>query len=159
MIAAAQGTLHEDGIEPAAEFPADRLEDAGVLETGSQMQADRCDVSAVSDNGDHLTPGPLFASLEKFTEKATSNTFTGMVRMKVDGVFEGVPVGGARPIGAGIGVAYYAGVRFCVTFGNQVRQAFEQDGFASSRDFGGVWRGELKGRGAFEDVVCVDGGN
>jgi hypothetical protein len=159
LIAAAQGTLHEDGIEPAAEFPADRLEDAGVLETGIQMQADRCDVSAVSDNGDHLTPGPLFASLEKFTEKAASYAFAGMVRMKVDGVFEGVPVGWTWPIGAGIGVAYDAGVRFCVTFGNQVRQAFAQDGFAATRDFGGVWRGEFKGRGPFEDVVRVDGGN
>jgi len=48
--------LHQHGIEPAAEFEADRLQRADVAESKARMQADRRDLRAVADDGDHLPP-------------------------------------------------------------------------------------------------------
>src|SRR5690349_6324312 len=96
---------HPDDIDPAARFEADRLEDADGAELEALMQADRAAVAAVADHRYHLAVPLRLAVVDQRFQQHPPDSLPCTVGADIDRVLDGMPVGRARPVRPGVGIA------------------------------------------------------
>src|ERR1043166_9655340 len=154
-VAGTERALHQHDVEPAAEFESGRLQRADHTEAQRAVEPDRGRVAAVADHGDHLAEAAALARFEQRLEQRAADALTLAAGLDVDRVLDGVAVGGARPVGGGIGIADDAPA----LLGDEVGIAAVDDGAAPTRHFGGVGRLDLEARRAMQHVVMIDRGD
>src|SRR6185312_8966607 len=96
--------LQVHDVEPAVEFIAQRLVAADQAEAVLFVQADR--VGALGgDHREHLPEAEGFRLLQQPAEQGAAQAFSLRLGGEVDRILGGEAVGGAWPVGRGVGVA------------------------------------------------------
>ena len=151
----ADGALHENAVNPAAELEADRLQGAGALEAAGQVQLDRGLVIGVADHRDELAAADLLASLDQCAEQQLADAAAGMVLVDVNRIFERKAVGRPGPIQAGVGIADHA----TVSFRRQVGKLAPDDVGPALAHFGHRGRHQFERGQPVQDMMAVDFGD
>src|SRR5687767_5020926 len=91
-VAGAERALHEHAVDPAAELEADRGQIPGGCEAEAAVQSDRSAVSAVADDGQHLSPRAALATSDELSEQCSADAASVEPAIDVDGIFHRVAV-------------------------------------------------------------------
>src|SRR5271155_1575338 len=150
-----EGALHQDDVDPSAEFEPDRAQDTDLGETERLVQPNRRPVIAAPDDRDHLPVALLGTALEEAGEEPRSYPAPALRRIDIDRVFEGEAIARPRVIACGIGIAQNAPRLLCDEMGQPARDHVA----APARDLVGLGRDLLERRDPVEDVMTVDRGN
>src|SRR5437762_1339699 len=86
-------SLHQDAIDPIAEFEADRAQKTGSPKTEPLVQPDRRPLVAPADHGGHLAIAQFAAALEEGREQGSADALTDFGSVDVNRIFEGEPIG------------------------------------------------------------------
>src|SRR5262249_9196489 len=81
--------LHEDAVDPAAEFEADRREQPDLPEAEFGMKADRGEIAAIADDGDHLAVPVGGAARDELRQQRPAHTLPLRLRRDIDRIFDG----------------------------------------------------------------------
>ena len=151
-VPGAERALHEDHVKPPAELEADRVERAGAREAERGVQSDGPVVGAVADHRDHLAVALALAGLDQHGEQAPPEAAPDHVRVHVDRILDGVPVGGAR---AHVGCVGEAG-DVPVGLDHQKRQVLGAAGFVAFGHGREVGRHLVERARSVQDVRRID---
>src|SRR5438445_11167279 len=69
-------SLHQDTVDPAAEFEPDRRQETGPGKTERLMQPQRRPLVAAADHGNHLAIAELAAAVEQGRKQGAANAAT-----------------------------------------------------------------------------------
>src|SRR5260370_33810038 len=86
-------SLHQDTVDPAAEFEPDRRQETGSRKTERLVQPDRRPLVAAADHGNHLAIAELAAAVEEGREQGPANARTDFRGVDVNRIFEREPIG------------------------------------------------------------------
>ena len=75
-VASAEFALHQDAVDPAAEFEPDRTENANLAKAEALMETDRRVIRAVADDGHDLPQSFGFAYGEQCRHQLPTNPST-----------------------------------------------------------------------------------
>ncbi|CAG9241616.1 hypothetical protein PCAR4_1090048 [Paraburkholderia caribensis] len=153
VAALSERALHHRRVEPAAMLEADRLQRADQFEAGVTVQRQRAAASAVGDDGDHLAPRTLFASLDQRREQRASDAASAARIVDIDRIFDRKAIGDSRTIERRIRVAR----NLAVDNRHDIRQAMRQHGGAALPQIVDGRRRFFERRDACQHVVRVDG--
>src|SRR5882762_10594767 len=150
--AIAEGTLHQDDVDPAAEFAADGGQNADLRKAKCRVQADRRPSVAAADDRNHLAVAEFGAAVEEGSEQRPTDPASDFRGIDVDRVLQGEPIGRAGSVRAGVAIAQHS----ARALGDQIGQAAGDNLAAAGCDLVGLGRNLLEGRQSVEDVVAVD---
>src|SRR5207248_729105 len=97
--------LHQDDIDPPAEFETDRRQDPDRGETEPLMQADRAERLAAADHRDHLPVAELAAPRDHLFQQRSAEAAADFVGLDIDRILHRETIGDAWPKQAGIAIA------------------------------------------------------
>src|SRR5690606_9018008 len=145
--------LHENGVEPAAEFVARPDEIARMAEARRLVQAHRSMViRAIADHGEHLAKAQARAFGNEGIEQLPADAPPLRGGIDIDRVLHDEPIGAARPEWTGIGIAEDA----AVLFGHEVRVAPGDECFIPPGHLFAARRLEFVARTSLSHGVAVD---
>src|SRR5262249_6894520 len=139
-------------VQPPVKFVTHRTQDTYVLKPELLVQSDRGNVSAISDDRDHLARAGLGCLGNQALQQQAADALAGSSSMDVDGILDTESVSGTWAVGAGVGVADN-GAR---VLRDEIRKTARENIGAAVCDLGGIgWFGLERGR-SVKDVVGVD---
>src|SRR5947208_5273924 len=142
--------LHQDDIDPAAEFETDRRQYPDRGETEPLMQADRTERLAAADHRDHLPVAELAAPRDHLFQEGPAEAAADLAGLDIDRILDRETIGDAWPERPGIAIADDpAGA-----LGDEVRQAALDDLAAPTGDLGGVRRHLLERGDPVQHVIA-----
>ena len=155
-LALAQRALHHHGVEPAAEFEADRGMGADQCEAQAAVQADRAGIGGIADHRDHLAVAAGLAVRDQPPQQQSADPAPMHGGRQIHRVLDGKSIGRARAIGAGIGVAD----QLAVELGREIGEAAARSARSNRlRHLLERRRRQLEGGGAVQHGLAVDRGD
>src|ERR1051326_4513752 len=107
---AAQGLLHDHGIQPASELEAHVAQHSYVREPRRFVEPDGSCISAVSDNRDHLLLARLRRGLQNGIQEPAPDATPRVIGIEVHRILDGEPVSRAGAVLSCICEPYNAAV-------------------------------------------------
>src|SRR5215212_722795 len=98
-------TLHQDDVNPAAEFEPDRLESAHMGEPERFVKPDRCYCLTAADHGDHLAVAQHLAAREHLLQQPATDAAPHFGGVDIDRILERETISASRPKQPGITVS------------------------------------------------------
>ena len=92
--------MHDDDIEPFAEFPANFALGTDDFEAERTVEADG-GVVAAHDSGHHSVKAPGRGNVENLGDKGSGDTLASEVGMDIDRIFNSGGIGRAASVGRG----------------------------------------------------------
>src|SRR5580700_2805879 len=86
-------SLHQDAVDPAAEFEPDRGQKTGSAKTERLVQPDRRPLIAAADHGNHLAIAEFAAAFDQGRQQGSANAATDFRGVDVYRIFKGQPIG------------------------------------------------------------------
>src|SRR6478736_6193390 len=126
-------TLHQDDVDPAAEFEPDRLESAHMGEPERFMKPDRGYRLPAADHGDHLAVSQRLAAREHLLQQRATDAAPHLSRVDIDRILERETIPASRPKQPGIAVSDDT----TAAFGNDIRQVAGQNLVTAAAHFAG----------------------
>src|SRR5215472_9619828 len=144
--AAAKGALHQCDVDPAAEFGADRRQQANPGKPERAMEPDRRPLIAAADDGHHLPVAKLGADLDEGAKQRSPITAAKLGLVDINRIFDREAVGRTCPIEACIAEADDAPS----PLRDEMGQPAAEDLAPSLGNLGDIWRGLFERRGPVE---------
>src|SRR5207248_10777074 len=88
-----EGSLHQDTIDPGAEFEPHCGQETDPRKTERLVQPDRRPLVAAADHGNHLAIAEFATALEEGREQGSADAATDFSNVDVNRIFEGEPIG------------------------------------------------------------------
>src|SRR5215469_11211414 len=88
----AERPLHQNGVDPAAEFETDRGQNPAARETKRLVQANRGPLIAAPDDSDHLPISEFVTALDEPRKERPPDPAPEFRRIDINRILEGEPV-------------------------------------------------------------------
>src|ERR1700730_701607 len=148
-------SLHQDAVDPAAEFEPDRPQETGSRKPERLVQPDRRPLAAAADHGNHLAIAELAAAVEEGREQGPADAATDFRGVDVNRIFEGEPIGRPCTVSRSVAVSDHPSRSLNYQIGQFERKNIPP----APRNLVLVRRNVLERGNAMKDVMTVDGGD